>query len=71
MARRLLQMKLGIRVALDVISTDATMVGGSHGRIPTEDKTRPVLITSWERATGGPLPMQEVKSMLVERLASG
>jgi len=70
LARRVLQAKLGIRAPFDVISTDAAMVGGSHGRIPVDDKTRPMLITSWPCGAGSPMPMQDVKSILVERLAS-
>ncbi len=35
-ARFLLQKKLGLRALLDVIPLDATLVRGSHGRVPAE-----------------------------------
>jgi hypothetical protein len=65
-----MQGKLGLRAPFDVIATDATLVRGSHGRIPTDDKTRPVLITSWPRASAAATPMQNVKSILIDRLAA-
>ncbi len=68
--KRLLQNKLGIRAPFDVTSADATLVGGSHGRIPNDDRTRPALITSWSRPDTNPIPMQDVKSILVSRLAA-
>ncbi len=67
-AKRLLQSKLRIRAPFDVISSDATMVGGSHGRIPVSDRTRPVLMTSWARASDPATPMQDVKAILLQRL---
>jgi len=44
-AWRLLQKKLGLRMLMDVIPLDATLVKGSHGRRPVEKKDWPVLIT--------------------------
>jgi len=66
LAKRMLQKQLGFRAPFDVISTDASLVGGSHGRIPVAD--RPVLITSWPRTGHEIRPMQEVKSILLERM---
>jgi len=43
---RLLQKKLGFRMLMDVIPLDATLVKGSHGRIPESEKDFPVFITS-------------------------
>src|SRR5207248_831725 len=37
-AWRLLKKKLGFRMLMDVISLDATLVHGSHGRRPTDQK---------------------------------
>jgi predicted AlkP superfamily pyrophosphatase or phosphodiesterase len=68
--KRLIEGKLGLRAPFDVIATDATLVRGSHGRIPNDDKTRAVLITSWSRASTAPTPMQNVKSLLIDRLAA-
>jgi len=45
-AWRLLQKKLGQRMLMDVISLDATLVKGSHGRRPADKKDWPVFITS-------------------------
>ena len=44
-AWRLLQKKLGMRMLMDVIPLDATLVKGSHGRRPVDKKDWPVLIT--------------------------
>ncbi|MDO3383489.1 alkaline phosphatase family protein [Gilvimarinus algae] len=45
-AQRLLQKKLGFRYVLDVISTDATQIKGSHGVWDGSDYTTPVFISS-------------------------
>ena len=65
LAKRLMQKTLGIRVPFDVISTDASRVRGSHGRIPNRDKDRPVLITSWPLDLKPGTPMEDVKSILL------
>ena len=44
-AWRLLQKKLGLRMLMDVIPLDATLVKGSHGRRPVDKKDWPVIIT--------------------------
>jgi predicted AlkP superfamily pyrophosphatase or phosphodiesterase len=44
-AWRLLQKKLGLRMLMDVIPLDATLVKGSHGRRPANKKDWPVFIT--------------------------
>lgn len=43
-AWRLLQKRLGMRMLMDVIPLDATLVRGSHGRCPADEKEWPVLI---------------------------
>jgi predicted AlkP superfamily pyrophosphatase or phosphodiesterase len=55
-ARRLAQKKLGMRYLMDVIPLDATLVKGSHGRIPGEPLDGPVFLSSakWERCGGVP-----------------
>lgn len=68
MAKRLLQKMLGLRAPFDVISGDTALVRGSHGRIPTSNETRPVLITSWDVETPDVLPMQDIKQLLVDVL---
>jgi hypothetical protein len=44
-AWRLLQKKLGIRMLMDVIPLDATLVNGSHGCRPSSEAHFPVLIS--------------------------
>lgn len=43
---RLVQKKLGFRMLMDVIPLDATLVKGSHGRIPENVKDFPIFITN-------------------------
>jgi predicted AlkP superfamily pyrophosphatase or phosphodiesterase len=43
-AWKLLQKKLGMRVLMDVIPFDATLVRGSHGRVPEDGLDWPVLL---------------------------
>jgi predicted AlkP superfamily pyrophosphatase or phosphodiesterase len=43
-ARRLLQKKLGLRMLMDVIPLDATLVRGSHGRTPTDPSDSPIVV---------------------------
>ncbi len=42
-AVRLLQKKLGFRMLMDLIPLDATLVKGSHGRLPEDRLDWPVL----------------------------
>jgi predicted AlkP superfamily pyrophosphatase or phosphodiesterase len=51
-AWRLLQKKLGLRMLMDVIPLDATLVKGSHGRRSTNKKDWPVFITSQPEILG-------------------
>jgi len=51
-AWRLLQKKLGLRMLMDVIPIDATLVKGSHGRRPADKKDWPVFITSQPEILG-------------------
>ena len=38
--------KLGFRTVMDIIPLDATLVKGSHGRIPEDSNDHPILITN-------------------------
>ncbi|MCA9212772.1 MAG: alkaline phosphatase family protein, partial [Planctomycetales bacterium] len=49
LAKRFAQKTIGQRAPFDVISGDPSVVGGSHGRIPIDNQTRPVLLTNWDR----------------------
>ena len=43
-ARKLLQKKLGFRMLMDLIPLDATLVKGSHGRMPEDQLDWPILL---------------------------
>lgn len=45
-AWKLLKKKLGFRTVMDIIPLDATLVKGSHGRIPEDPKDHPILISN-------------------------
>jgi predicted AlkP superfamily pyrophosphatase or phosphodiesterase len=48
-ALRLAQKKLGMRYLMDVIPLDASLIRGSHGRIPDRPEEGPVLVSSLAR----------------------
>lgn len=64
LATRMLQKMIGWRAPFDVISGDASLVRGSHGRIPVSDRQRPVLITSWPSELSGVGRLQDVAMFL-------
>lgn len=67
-ATRLLQKLLGFRYYLDVIGLDASLVRGSHGRLPTpglETREAPVFVCSSRAIETERLAMHEVKSALL------
>ncbi|MCS5491289.1 alkaline phosphatase family protein [Algoriphagus limi] len=41
---KVLKKKLGFRYLMDVIPLDATLVKGSHGRLPEEDEDKPIFV---------------------------
>ncbi|WP_373517508.1 alkaline phosphatase family protein, partial [Pricia sp.] len=43
---KLLKKKLGFRTVLDIIPLDATLIKGSHGRVPEDKADYPILITN-------------------------
>jgi predicted AlkP superfamily pyrophosphatase or phosphodiesterase len=55
-ARRLLQKKLGMRYLMDVIPLDATLVRGSHGRLPEHADDGALFVSSrpWAEVGGAP-----------------
>jgi predicted AlkP superfamily pyrophosphatase or phosphodiesterase len=68
-ARRLARKLMGFRYYMDVIGLDASIVRGSHGRLPTagnEASEGPVLISSSRAIERDHIAMTEVKSMLLE-----
>jgi predicted AlkP superfamily pyrophosphatase or phosphodiesterase len=68
-ASRLAQKTLGMRYLMDVISLDATLVRGSHGRPTDRPEDGPLLITSRPDLLGtGPVKACDVKSLLLEHV---
>lgn len=65
-ARRLAQKFLGFRYYLDIIGLDATIIKGSHGRLPTpgqEHGEAPVFISSRREIEMDEIPMTAVKEL--------
>jgi len=62
-ARRLAQKKLGLRYLMDVIPVDATLVGGSHGRLPDDPLDGPVFLCSEPFGTCGAEPENGIVRM--------
>lgn len=68
-ARRLAQKFLGMRYLMDVISLDARLVKGSHGRPTDRPEDGPLFITSAPELLGdGPVPATHVKRLLLEHV---
>jgi len=59
---------LGFRYLMDVVSLDATIVRGSHGRLPERPEDGPVVISSEKIAEAGPLPMTAVHRLVLDLL---
>jgi hypothetical protein len=68
-AARLAQKALGMRYLMDVISLDAALVRGSHGRPTDRPEDGPLFITSMpDLVNTGPVAAGEVKSLLLEHV---
>jgi predicted AlkP superfamily pyrophosphatase or phosphodiesterase len=70
-AWRLLQKRLGFRMLMDVIPLDASLVRGSHGRCPADERDWPVLISSRPDLlppAGTPLATTAVRQVLETHL---
>ncbi len=68
-ARRVAQKKLGFRYYMDVIGLDASIVKGSHGRLPSPGKETteaPVFISSNKSIERDEIAMTDVKAMLLD-----
>ena len=61
--RRLAQKKLGMRYLMDVIPLDASLIGGSHGRLPSDPNEGPVFLSSQPFGAAGPEPADGVVAM--------
>jgi predicted AlkP superfamily pyrophosphatase or phosphodiesterase len=68
-AWRLLQKKLGLRMLMDLIPLDATLVKGSHGRRPTDKRHWPIVISGQPGTIGQPeIESTEIFKVLERRL---
>jgi predicted AlkP superfamily pyrophosphatase or phosphodiesterase len=68
-ARRLIQKKLGFRYYMDLIGLDASIVRGSHGRLPSlggETREGPVFICSSAVIERDHIEMPSVKELLLK-----
>ena len=68
-ARRLAQKVMGFRYYMDVISLDATLIQGTHGRLPTpgqETAEAPVFISSSRKIERDEIPLTTVKQMVLD-----
>jgi predicted AlkP superfamily pyrophosphatase or phosphodiesterase len=68
-ARRLLRKALGFRYYMDVIGLDATIVKGSHGRLPEPSRASsdgPVFVCSSRAIERDSIAMTSVKDLLLE-----
>jgi predicted AlkP superfamily pyrophosphatase or phosphodiesterase len=61
--------KLGFRTLLDVIGTDASLVRGSHGRLPATPAEGPVFLCTDGRGARDRLEMHEVRDVLLDLVA--
>jgi predicted AlkP superfamily pyrophosphatase or phosphodiesterase len=69
LASKMLRRKLGFRTLLDVIPTDATLVRGSHGRLPASAEHGPLLLTgARHHLPGEPIPAERVFGVLLDHV---
>lgn len=64
---KLLAKRLGFRTLMDVIPLDASLVRGSHGRVPSQTEDAPLLISAHaDRVPGGAsLPVTVVRDVIL------
>ncbi len=60
---------LGFRYLMDVIPLDASIVRGSHGRLPAHPADGPVFLSSLKAGDRGKIRATDVKTILLESLA--
>jgi len=70
-AWKLATKKLGFRTLMDFISTDASLVRGSHGRLPASDDEGPVFLCTEASMKRDRLAMHEVRDTLLDLVAAG
>jgi predicted AlkP superfamily pyrophosphatase or phosphodiesterase len=64
----LLKKTLGLRYLMDVIPLDASLVKGSHGRLPENPRTGPVVISSEPSLLPEAVPATEVKTVVLNHV---
>jgi hypothetical protein len=67
-AATLARKALGFRYLMNVIPLDATLVRGSHGRIPESPDDGPVVISSEPSAVDGTLAATAVRDLIMSHL---
>jgi hypothetical protein len=70
-ARRLLRKLLGFRYLMDVVGTDPTVVGGTHGRLYDDDAAGPVYLCSSAKDGADEVAATEVRDRLLRLLGVG
>jgi len=69
--KNLAKKKLGFRYLMDVIPLDASLVKGSHGRLPDDPRDGPLLISSSRSAKASRVEATEVPRLILETIFSG
>jgi hypothetical protein len=70
-AATLARKMLGFRYLMQVIGTDASIVRGSHGRLPDRAADGPVFLCTDAAARRESLPMTDVRDTLLDLVARG
>ena len=65
-AGKLLRKALGFRYLMDVIALDASLVKGSHGRLPDQEDEGPVLICSSRSIARDRARAQDIRELLLD-----
>ena len=63
-AQRLAQKKMGMRMLMDVIPLDASLVKGSHGRLASSKNEQPLLISSLPEMVGKASVLTDVEKLI-------
>ncbi|GAB3532447.1 alkaline phosphatase family protein [Pontibacter brevis] len=67
-AGKVLKKKLGFRMVMDIIPLDATLIKGSHGRIPEDKSEWPVLLTKSKQALPQDIQAVDVFNIILSHL---
>ncbi|TPE44432.1 alkaline phosphatase family protein [Pontibacter mangrovi] len=67
-AAKLLRKKLGFRTVLDIIPLDASLIKGSHGRIPEDKQEWPLLLTKYKTDLPQEIQAVDVFNLMLEHL---